>query len=105
MYYLRTTTKRILRTLSKRLDKHFPNPGVLDKDESTPGKFVLSTPEIDKDIREAHSVGRVNAGAWDELLPKEENANQIFSDEKEKEIAEAWRDIIQFEYRSQIVGL
>ena len=91
MYFLRTTTKRILKKLSKRLDKHFPDLGVLDKDESTPGKFVLSTLEIDKDIREADSVGRVNAGAWDEYLPKEENANQIFTDAKEKEIAEAWR--------------
>ena len=91
MYFLKKTFESITKNIRKSLNKDFPNPGILDKDESVPGKFVQNTPEINKHIVDAQAAKIVLDGDLDEYLPKEENANQIFPDEKEKEIAEAWR--------------
>ena len=91
MYFLKKTFESITKNIRKSLNKDFSNPGILDKDESVPGKFVQNTPEINKHIVDAQAAKIVLDGDLNEYLPKEENANQIFPDEKEKEIAEAWR--------------
>ena len=87
----KNTFKSIIKNIRKRLDKDFPDPGILDKDKSVPGKFVQNTPEINKHIVDANAAKIVLDGDLNEDLPKEENANQIFPAAKEKEIAEAWR--------------
>jgi len=45
-------TKRI-RALGKDLDKYFPNPGILSKDQQTDGEFVIVTEEIEDHLNEA----------------------------------------------------
>ena len=91
MSVIKKKFKCITIDIRKALNKDFPDPGVLDKDERTPGDFVLNTPEVEKHLSDAEAANRVLAGELDEYLPKPDNDNYAWDAEKREKIANAWR--------------
>ncbi len=58
---LRERIEKAIRALRKDLDKDFPNPGVLSKDQQTDAddKFVLVTEEIEEHLKESAAYGDI----------------------------------------------
>ena len=111
MYFLKKTFKTITINVRKKLNRDFPNPGILDKDESTPGEFVQNTPEIDEYIANAEAAKRILDGKLDEHLPNPNNRNYAEKYEKRKKIVENYRKrkagegvfiLTQEEYASEV---
>ena len=84
---------KAIRNIGKVLDKDFSSPGVLDKDNDTPGEFVLSTPEIEEHLEEAEAAKQV----IDELpritkYLKRETDHYAYPEERRKELVEKYRE-------------
>ena len=84
---------KAMRKIAKLLDKDFPHPGVLDKDQKTPGEFVLSTPEIEEHLDDAEAAKQVidNVDRAAKYL-KRGSDHYAYPEGKRRELVEKYRE-------------